>query len=287
VKVNGKKVRKFRGGGADMGDPGRAQERADRGYGSTAGVDRSKVGKGSQYAKNVAAQQASQKTTQKTTQTQNRSFLQNIGYQTQQLTANLLNIGKPKGKNLMDMRVTGREIGLQNQNLTGSARDIKTEQDIQSAFRQQGAYATERGIKKMAPSFTKVGATLLSKPLAKGTIRNRDFFTNQVLGNTKKGSLYGDKSFSGLTLGQRETMYGQYAKDRMNREIDAFGRPTRPEGGGQQQNLCPDGTTPPCKTPVTQIKKPVSTPNTFLSGFQSYDDGGEVIISGNVDKDLL
>jgi hypothetical protein len=48
----------------------------------------------------------------------------------------------------MDMRVTGREIGLQNQNLTGSARDIKTEQDIQSAFRQQGAYATERGIKK-------------------------------------------------------------------------------------------------------------------------------------------
>ena len=29
----------FRGGGADMGDPGRAQERADRGYGDTSGPD--------------------------------------------------------------------------------------------------------------------------------------------------------------------------------------------------------------------------------------------------------
>jgi hypothetical protein len=295
VKVNNRKVRKFRGGGADMGDPGKAEARAAAGYGSIAGPDRSKVSpqQEASHQRSIASargsnQQTTPQATQKTAQNQNRGFLQNIGYQTQQLTANLLNIGKPKQKNLMDMRVTGREIGLQNQNLTGSARDIKTEQDIQSAFRQQGAYATERGIRKMAPSFTKVGATLLSKPLAKGTIRNRDFFTNQVLGNTKKGSLYGDKSFSGLTLGQRETMYGQYAKDRMSRKIDAFGRPVRPEGGGAQQpSLCPDGTTPPCKTPVTQIKKPVSTPNTFLSGFQSYDDGGEVIISGNVDKDLL
>ena len=59
------KIIKLKGGGADMGDPGRAQERADRGYGSTADVDRSAVGQGSQYAKNVAAQQATQKTTPK------------------------------------------------------------------------------------------------------------------------------------------------------------------------------------------------------------------------------
>jgi hypothetical protein len=43
VKVNNRKVRKFKGGGADMGDPGKAGERAASGYGSTAGVDRSKV----------------------------------------------------------------------------------------------------------------------------------------------------------------------------------------------------------------------------------------------------
>jgi hypothetical protein len=36
----GLKRKGFKGGGADMGDPGRAQERADRGYGSTGGVDR-------------------------------------------------------------------------------------------------------------------------------------------------------------------------------------------------------------------------------------------------------
>ena len=56
---------------------------------------------------------------------------------------------------------------------------------------------------------------------------------------------------------------------------------------GVQSNLCPDGSLPPCKLPTTQIKQPVSTPNTFLSGFQAYDDGGEVVISSNVDKSLL
>ena len=48
----GLRIRKFRGGGADMGDPGRAQERADRGYGSTAGVDRSAVSGTSTYGRN-------------------------------------------------------------------------------------------------------------------------------------------------------------------------------------------------------------------------------------------
>jgi hypothetical protein len=57
--------------------------------------------------------------------------------------------------------------------------------------------------------------------------------------------------------------------------------------GDNNPSLCPDGTTPPCKTPTTQIKNPVSTPNPFLSGFKAYDDGGEVVISSNVDKDLL
>jgi len=48
-----RKIRKFRGGGADMGAPERAQERANRGYGSTAGVDRSAVGPGSKFAQNT------------------------------------------------------------------------------------------------------------------------------------------------------------------------------------------------------------------------------------------
>lgn len=59
------------------------------------------------------------------------------------------------------------------------------------------------------------------------------------------------------------------------------------ELGGNKQQLCPDGTYPPCKLPSTQIKAPVKKQNTFLSGFQQYDDGGEVVISSNVDKSLL
>ena len=51
-----RKIRKFRGGGADMGAPERAQERANRGYGSTAGVDRSAVGPGSKFAENTNTQ---------------------------------------------------------------------------------------------------------------------------------------------------------------------------------------------------------------------------------------
>ena len=42
----------FQGGGADMGAPERAQERADRGYGDNGGTDRSAVGAGSQFARN-------------------------------------------------------------------------------------------------------------------------------------------------------------------------------------------------------------------------------------------
>ena len=67
-KLKKLKVRKLRGGGADMGDPGRAQERADRGYGSTAGVDRSAVGEGSQYQANVKAAQEKEAANAKTMQ---------------------------------------------------------------------------------------------------------------------------------------------------------------------------------------------------------------------------
>lgn len=42
-------------------------------------------------------------------------------------------------------------------------------------------------------------------------------------------------------------------------------------GGDNRVQLCPDGTYPPCKTPQTQ----------------SLYNGGQVVISSNVDKDLL
>jgi hypothetical protein len=89
---------------------------------------------------------------------------------------------------------------------------------------------------------------------------------------------------AGKTLDVMSPEGSQYMKDAGFLKGPKLNTDTR--GGGAQQ-LCPDGTRPPCKLPTTQIKNPVSTPNTFLSGFKAYDDGGEVIISGNVDKDLL
>jgi hypothetical protein len=289
MKVKNRKVRKFAGGGMDARDYGKP---------STTKADFSAVGAGSTYAKNVANQRGDNKTSKTVStgtvtatgdggnKTTPVNFVKNLGYQVKQQVTKTLGLDKDKTKNLNDLQVTTREVGLMNKNLTGPARDLQTQKDMTAAFRNQGAYDTRRRIKSMFPGATKVAATAISPLLEKGTIRNRKFFDTMVLGNTKKGSLYSDKTMPTSLYDQNE-MYKKYSKDRMDRKIDAYGRPIRQGMGEGQQNLCPDGTTPPCKTPVTQIKKPVSTPNTFLSGFKSYDDGGEVIISGNVDKDLL
>jgi len=81
-------------------------------------------------------------------------------------------------------------------------------------------------------------------------------------------------------IGSKDT---QYMKDA---GIIGFKKPKNLKDSGPNIQLCPDGTYPPCKTPATQINS-VSKPNTFLQDFKAYDDGGEVIISSNVDKDLL
>ena len=228
MKVNNRKVRKFRGGGADMGDPGRAQERADRGYGSTAGVDRSKVGEGSQYAKNVAAQQATQKTTPKA----NSNFFNPV----------------TTGLNLVGS-LTANIPGL------GFAFDV-------------GKKAV-KGIQKTTRTQTAKGETIFgnTKPGNKGMPITRDYYRT-----------------AGKPLDVMSPQGSQYMKDAGFLKGPRLNTDTR---GGNAQQLCPDGTRPPCKLPTTQIKNPVSTPNPFLSGFKAYDDGGEVIISGNVDKDLL
>jgi len=216
------KIIKLKGGGADMGDPGKAQERADSGYGSTAGVDRSKVGEGSQYARNVAAKQAKPKTTS--------NFFNPITTGMNlvgSLTANIPGLGF--GLDFAKKAATGIE-------------------DARRAKRAKGEYFLTS--KKIMPI-------------------NRDFYRQYGRKlNTKVGSL--DEPYMKAA--------GVIGFQKPNRELNSSNPNTQ---------LCPDGTRPPCKSPTTQIKNPVSTPNTFLSGFQSYDDGGEVIISGNVDKDLL
>jgi hypothetical protein len=155
------KIIKLKGGGADMGDPGRAGERADRGYGSTAGVDRSKVS---------ATQQSNH---QKSVQSAN-----------------------------------------QVQAKTGPLQ-VPT-------------------IGPLTYAFNKISTGL---------------YNAKNLKDARKNDLLGGEM---LTTGQKTTGPAMMTSDNNN-------------------NLCPDGTTPPCKTPTTQ----------------KFELGGEVIISSNVDKSLL
>ena len=80
------------------------------------------------------------------------------------------------------------------------------------------------------------------------------------------------------TIGSPDTSYMKDAG------IIGFKKPIMGDNAGPK--LCPDGTIPPCKTPLAPVAS-ASTQNTFLSGFKAYEDGGEVVISSNVDKDLL
>ena len=219
MKVNNRKVRKFKGGGADMGDPGRAQERADRGYGSTAGVDRSAVGPGSNYANNVEAQ-TSQTSSPVTTGLNLAGSI----------------IGKVPGVGYAVQAITALGKGLQKTTRTKTAKG-------ETIF---GNVKTGQAGMPITRDYYRTEGTPLDVMSPKGTQYMKD-----------AGFLKGPKT---ITVGG---------------------------GGGGEDNICPDGTNPPCKLPTTQIKQPVSTPNTFLSGFKAYDDGGEVIISSNVDKSLL
>jgi len=199
VKVNVKKVRKFKGGGADMGDPGKAEARAAAGYGSTAGVDRSKVS---------AAQEAS--------------------HQKSIASAKASNQQKATNTNFFNPVTTGINI-----------------------------------VGQLATKIPGIGYGIgLAKNLSTG------FKNAKNLNTARKEDLLG---------GEMLTTAG------MNRPY----APRDRNDSNSSMGLCPDGSNPPCKLPTTQITNPVSKPNPFLSGFKSYDDGGEVIISGNVDKDLL
>tara|TARA_R100001460_G_scaffold44023_1_gene80485 strand:+ start:489 stop:1445 length:957 start_codon:yes stop_codon:yes gene_type:complete len=276
------RVAKLKGGGADFGDPGRAQERADRGYGSTkAAVDKSTKTQTANHNRNVKNRGTT--TTINTSvrkdpppQKESKNIFKTVGYETKKLASKYLGLDKPKTKyNLNDYRVTTREIGLNNRNLTGKDRTLATAKDIKEAFELQGAYETKRGIEKMPLGATKVAATFFSKPLQKGTIRNRKFFEKSVLGTDKKGSLYTDKTFDGLGIEKRNEMYKEYAKKRQNKEIDAFGRPVRQrDGDGSAQAKCPDGTFPPCiTTPSAKVVPKTFQPKKFFD-FQAYNSGG-------------
>lgn len=107
-------------------------------------------------------------------------------------------------------------------------------------------------------------------PLTAGfNMLSTSLYNQKNLADARKNDLLGGEM---LTTGQKTT--GPATAEGEGSSVP------KPKGG------CADGSSPPCKAP--EVYKPAAKPrNNFLSGFRSYDDGGEVVISSNVDKDLL
>jgi hypothetical protein len=157
---------------------------------------------------------------------------------------------------------TSREIGITTQYSKTRKQDIKKEKE--KAFQEQGAYNTRRSLKNTPSPITKILKPAISEPLQKNAIRNRDFFTDYVLGKGgKKNSLYAgmNKSqFEQLSVEKQNKMYSEYSKNRMSGTRDAYGRAI--SGGGNGGNIQPVitkniggstiQTTAPTKAEVSQ-----------------------------------
>jgi len=288
------KMLKLKGGGADMGDPGRAQERADRGYGSTAAaVDKSTKQQTANHNTNTNRAGKVNKVTTVNTSSRSeppktkRNFVQNIGYTVKEKAKDILGINK-KTKNLNDLAITTREIGLKNQNTKDAKqRDLDTAKDSKEAFKTNATHKSNRGIDKMLPTFTGMIAKAAKKPLGKNAAKNAAFFDDYVLGGkqkgvftgTKKGSIYSksgmtQEKFSKLSQDKKMALKKEYSKKRMSGEIDAYGRPIAPEGNE-------DRIIPVIKKPVvTSTAKKVVKPDqskSFFGGFKAYAKKGKMV----------
>ena len=166
-----------------------------------------------------------------------------------------------KGININPLTIAGNIVGKLATNIYGLG------------YVATGIKDLTKSIQKTTRTKTARGETIFGNPKKGGAGMpiTRDYYgaTGKVLDVTsKEGTAY--MKDAGFLKGPKPN-------------VDRGG-----DGGGMPKGmLCPDGTKPPCKLPGTQIKKPVTKANTFLSGFKAYDDGGEIVISSNVDKSLL
>ena len=123
-------------------------------------------------------------------------------------------------------RTTATRIGVGTINEKGKV--------VGSFFQTEGANKSNRDIDKLPFSGTKIIATALKKPLAKGAKYSRSFFENMVIGNKKKGSNIKttSKEFNAMDASQKEILYSGYVKARQSGKKDAYGRDAVPGGGG-------------------------------------------------------
>ena len=102
--------------------------------------------------------------------------------------------------------------------------DYNPEKDDTAAkmdlFYERGATKIKEGVK--TPSLAvNAGVALLSGPLAAGSRKNREFFTDKVLGSKNFKTTKDD--FQKLSATQQESMYKDYMSDRQSGKTDAYG----------------------------------------------------------------
>ena len=148
---------------------------------------------------------------------------------------------------------SSREIGLMNRDIKDQKqRAIKTQQDKNEAFREQGAYNTRRSINKL-PSFLPGAAALkaLSPKLQENSIRTRKFFTDKVLTDPRGLKNFGvnKKQFESLSVEKQNQIYNNYITTRRDNKTDGYGTVFR-ESGNQVVQTPPVATTMPVGTPT-------------------------------------
>ena len=110
------------------------------------------------------------------------------------------------------------------QPVTGSLADPREKDDTAAKmdlFYERGATKIKEGVK--TPSLAvNAGVALLSGPLQAGSRKNREFFTDKVLGSKNYKGTTKD-SFQKLSATEQESMYQDYMSGRTSGKTDAYG----------------------------------------------------------------
>ena len=122
---------------------------------------------------------------------------------------------------------------------TGNYKTINEKgKTVGSTFISEGANKSNRSIDNLPFGGTKIVATMLKKPLAKGAKYNRKAFENLVIGNEKAGSniRINRAEWDAMSDAKKEEIYSTHQKNRMAGKTDFYGRTVRQggDGGGNQ-----------------------------------------------------
>lgn len=156
---------------------------------------------------------------------------------------------------------SSREIGLMNRDIKDQKeRAIKTQQDKNEAFREQGAYTTRRRIDKL-PAFLPGAAILkgLSPKLEENSRKTRKFFTDKVLTDPRGLKNFGvnKKQFESLSIEKQNKIYNKYITTRRDNKTDGYGTVVQ-DSGNQVVQAPPVATIMPVEDLPQQIKAPES-----------------------------